>query len=267
MSQKLQKKSRGLVIRSFNYGEADRFCSILCPVLGQIETRARSARGKNSKLATATEFLSLCDFEFFHYKDRYTINSADLVYSFPAIRADIERLTCASHLAELLRDLLLPDELSEQLYELLARAFYALEKDEPAPLAVVHACELRLMAFGGYAVDVNRCALCKEELDVDQTAVFDFSKMAFLCGKHRSGSKHSGVDDLSSQPTSIQELSGGALAALDWFLRAPAPHLFAFKMTKTVEQELDHFMARFLAWNLDKKYTKLDILSQLDTNL
>ncbi len=260
MAKQTQKKSRGLVLRTTNFSEADRYCSILTPDLGLIEARARGARRNRSSLMLTTEFLSLADFELFDYKDRYTINSADLVYAFPRIREDVERLTCASHLSELLRDLLLPEEVSQELYELMARALAALEKDSPPLLATVHACELRLMKLSGYGLELGRCVHCQTKLAADEAACFDFSMMGLTCRTHRptEQSLNSPYQPLREKPA--MDLSAAALAAIDWFTNAALPGLFSFESTAEVVAELDRFCRQYLAWNLDKTYTKLDML-------
>lgn len=260
MAKQTQKRSRGLVLRTTNFSEADRFCTILTPELGLIEAKARGARRSRSSLMLATEFLALCDFELFDYKDRYTINSADIVYTFPRVREDVERLTCASHLSELLRDLLLPEEVSHELYELMARGFAALEKDKPSALDVVHACELRLMKLGGYGLDLRRCVHCSTELAKDEAACFDFSMMGLTCPLHRPSNQEIKTPYQPLREKSAQDLSAATLAAIDWFSHAPLANLFSFESTEQVTKELDVFSRQYLAWNLDKTYTKLNML-------
>lgn len=256
MQDSPHKHVRAIVLRTSNFSEADRYCTLLSPELGLIEVRAKGARRNRSKLLLATEFLAMCDFELFYYKGRYSMNSADLVYTFPKIREDVERLTCASHLSDLLRDLLIPEEASPVLYELIARALAALEANEPHLLSLVHACELRLMRLGGYGLDLSTCASCHKALEKDTGAHFSFELMGLVCNDHRLNPVHQDKD----KPLSSIYLSSGSLAALDWFSHGDLARLFSFKTTKGIEEELDVFMKHYLAWNLDKHYTKLDML-------
>lgn len=271
MSEKTQVRTRAIVLRSNNFSEADRFCTLLSPQLGLIEVKARGARRSRSPLLLGTEFLSLAEFDLFYYKDRYTINSADLVYAFPAIRADIERLTCASHLSELLRDLVLPEEVSDELYELMARALSAMEKDSPGPLSVVHACELRLMRLGGFGLELNRCVHCQKEMDLKEAACFDFTKMGITCAAHQpQAAAHRPQADAKASPYRpaferlYMDLSAASLAAIDWFSHCPLDRLFSFESSAGIEKELNLFSKHYLAWNLDKQYNKLDLLLRLD---
>lgn len=250
------KHVRAIVLRTSNFSEADRYCTLLSPDLGLIEVRAKGARRNRSKLLLGTEFLAMCDFELFHYKGRYSMNSADLVYTFPKIREDVERLTCASHLSDLLRDLLIPEETSPILYELMARALAALEANEPHLLSLVHACELRLMRLGGYGLDLSSCAYCHKALDKDTGGQFSFELMGLVCSSHSLKQEQSHKD----VPVSSMYLSSGSLAALDFFSHGELPRLFSFQTTKAIENELDIFMKHYLAWNMDKHYTKLDML-------
>lgn len=269
MSAKLQIRTRAIVLRTNNFSEADRFCTLLSPELGLIETKASGARRSRSPLLLATEFLTLADFELFYYKDRYSINSADLVYGFPAVRSDVERLTCASHLSEIIRDLLISDDESKDLYELVARAFSALEKEDPSPLAVVRACELRLMRLGGFGLDLGHCVHCQKVLDPKEAACFDFMKMGLACAQdspQNVGISQSGAHTVHYQmdlERKWMDLSAASLAAIDWFSHGPLDQLFSFKATAGVEAELNRFNPQYIAWNLDKRYSKLDFIQEL----
>lgn len=269
MSRKTEIRTRAIVLRTNNFSEADRFCTLLSPELGLIEAKAAGARRSRSPLLLATEFLTLADFNLFYYKDRYSINSADMVYAFPAVRSDVERLTCASHLSEIIRDLLISDEQSKELYELVARAFSALEKEEPSPMSVVRACELRLMRLGGFGLDLGRCVHCQKSLDLNEAACFDFTRMALVCAQDRpqkitaSQSTAHYAQYRMELERKWMDLSAGTLAAIDWFSHCPLEQLFSFKSTPTVEAELAQFNPQYIAWNLDKRYSKLDFLKEL----
>ena len=86
------QRTRALVLRTTNFAETGRYVTLLSAEYGVIEASARNARGRRSRLVTTTEVFSLADFELFHYKERFSINSADFVYAFTDMEQDLAAL-------------------------------------------------------------------------------------------------------------------------------------------------------------------------------
>ena len=66
--------TRGLVIRSVPYRDADRILTVLSDKLGRITVRARGAVRKNSTLSSACQLFCCSDMVLFEKDGRYTLN-------------------------------------------------------------------------------------------------------------------------------------------------------------------------------------------------
>ena len=242
---------RGFVLREQPVGETDKIINILTADHGLITASARGARRAKSPLLASTQIFALSDFQIFSYKGRYTVDSADLVESFMALHQDIVRLICAAHLAEVFSDILkddLPDRLA---YELWAYSAYKLQVHED-PLLIVHIAQLRLLTIAGMRPPVDICRHCHNS--VTAPAVFSFVSLDIFCGSDscfRSAGKN------------FINLSGGALACLHYVLEKPVRTIFSFELTAEIKKEIISFSENYLTNQMEKKYTRLDMLNDL----
>lgn len=243
---------RGFVLREIPIGETDRLVSILTASQGLLTAAARGARRPRSALQLTTQVFTLSDFQLFHYKQRLTIDSAELIEPFLGLRRDMDRLVCAAHLAEVFLDCARDDVTGRDVYQLWAYAAQTLQS-QPDPFLTVHTAQLRLLNLVGFAPDLAACRDCRRFLD-SQGAWFSFSTCGLQCG---------GADCRRPDADSVH-LSAGALACLQYIGTAPLPRLFQFKLTPAVRQEVCRFSERYLQVQMEKVYTRLAMLQSLD---
>lgn len=86
-------RTRGIVLRRTNYGEADRIVLFLTPEYGLVSAIARGVRREKSKLAGGIELFAVCDVTFYQGKsDLAILTSARLETFFGEIIKDYQRL-------------------------------------------------------------------------------------------------------------------------------------------------------------------------------
>jgi len=85
-------RTKAIVLKRVNYGEADRILSLLTPS-GKLSAIAKSSRKEKSRLASGIEPLSVNDMVLFESKsDLYLVASAKSLVTFDNIIQDYERL-------------------------------------------------------------------------------------------------------------------------------------------------------------------------------
>ena len=94
--------TRGLIIRSVQYKDADRVLTVLSDKLGRVTVKARGVSRKNSRLASAAQLFSCSDMVLYENQGRYTLNEAQVIEQFEGLRSDINRMALASYFAEVL---------------------------------------------------------------------------------------------------------------------------------------------------------------------
>ena len=151
---------KGLVIRETDFGDNDRYISVLTESGARIEVLCRGVRRRGGRMANAVRLFCWSELTLFQSRGKYTLNTADLVTSFWGITQDMERYALACYLAELTAEMTDADEECPAATRLLLYALRALSDAARDPLIIKAAFELRLMAETGFAPDLSCCTAC-----------------------------------------------------------------------------------------------------------
>ena len=249
-----QIKTKGFVIRVVPVGESDRIISLLTEDHGLISVSVRGARRTRSPHLVTTQVFAFSLFELFYNKGHYSINASELIESFSALQQDMDRLVCASHLAEVLLDSLRDDLAQPGVYRLWAYALQAVGS-RPDPLLSVHVAQLRLLMEIGFAPRLDACVFCGRLLETMNPAAQFFSVTAggLICDQPSCLSR---VADRRPVPP-------GGLACLRHVQKSALPRLFSFTLAPDVRNFFIELSAAYLSHQMEKAYTRLDMLRQL----
>lgn len=244
-------KTKGLIIREVNTGEADKIVTIFSGKRGRISAFVKGARRPRSKLIAGTQFLSYSDYVLFSGRDMYSINSAEVVEQFYEIRNDMIRLTYAVHFIDIVTDVIQENQPAPRVLQLLLNSLHMLSKTDKEPELIARIFELRFLSIMGYAPFVRGCIICGKE---DFTAIsFSFRKCGFICEN----------EDCVTNDSFALELSHGVVKAIQYIVHSKADDLFNFKLSTQVLEELGKVTKRYLRERLEKDYTKLDFLKEI----
>jgi DNA repair protein RecO (recombination protein O) len=251
-------KTKGFVVRVVPVGESDRIIGLLTEDYGLISVSVRGARRTRSPHLLTTQIFSFSEFELFSNKGHYSINASELIEPFSALQQDIDRLVCASHLAEVLIDSLRDDLAQPGVYRLWAYGLQAISR-LPDPLLTVHVAQLRLLMEIGFAPRLDSCVLCGSpgEQAPDEALSFSIAAGGLICG--RTGCQNRSADRQAMPP--------GGLACLLHIQRAPLPRLFTFTLAPEVRRFVVDLSARYLNHQMEKAYTRLDMIRHLHADL
>ena len=155
-------KTKGIVLKRMNFGEADRILTIITERFGKIKAIARGVRKGKSKLAGHLEPFMLIDMQLHEGKTFYTVTGAVIELEFPLIHSELKKTSQAFYLAELV-DKFLPDhQKSDEIFNLLAKALEYLDADEKNLLLRIF--ELKIIEASGFHPELYSCVYCKEKL-------------------------------------------------------------------------------------------------------
>lgn len=244
-------KTKGLIIREVNTGEADKIVTIFTRNRGKISALAKGARRPRSKLAAGTQFLSYCDYILFSGREMYSINSSEVVEPFYEIRNDMARLTYAAHFVDIISDAVQENQSSPRVLQLFLNSLHMLSKTDKDPELIARIFELRFLSIMGFAPFVRGCIICGRE-DFS-SASFSFKKCGFICSN----------EACVTNDAFALELSQGAVRAIQHIVHSKADELFSFKLSPQVLEELGKVSKRYLRERLEKDYTKLDFLKEI----
>ncbi|MCL2216351.1 MAG: DNA repair protein RecO [Defluviitaleaceae bacterium] len=221
-------KARGLVIREFEAGEADKRLLLLCKEHGRIMAYARGARKPKSKFMAAAQLFTYSDFILAQGKGFFSVAQADVIESFYNLRTDYDRL-CAAHLvAEVCEKTLWNSQGCDDLLLLMLKSLSNLAKEKTPPMQVTGVFLMRFFAYHGFRPQTDFCTVCNAPLSAiaeSGEGIF-FGAEGLHCAKHHI------------EISNCIKISHSAAMALSYILSSGLKEAFKFNAHPAVLTEL-----------------------------
>lgn len=249
-------KTRGIVIRQSDVGDADKVLTVLTQTQGKVSVWAKGARRQRSRLMASSQIFCVSEMVLYKGKSSWQLNSGEVVESFFNLRKDLERLTYATYILQLVNDVLQEEEKSSQTMRLLLNTLHFIANTDRNPKLMTRIFELRLMALQGYKPEVNVCASCQESIpslvqSEACTFFFDIEEGIILCS------------DCCVPAKQLKPISPSTALAIFHIINAPLEKLFSFNVDESTLNELTAFCRSYITKHLDKEYRGLDFLREI----
>jgi DNA repair protein RecO (recombination protein O) len=163
--------------------------------------------------------------------DLDTINQVEVIDTFRPVREDLDRMSAAMSMLEVVDQIGQERHANPGLYGMLVGAMVALAQHN-SPM-VAPAFFLKVLALEGSAPFLDGCVSCGQE-DLDQLVAFDLVEGGVLCRNCRRGRPLSG-DGL----VLLQRTLGGGLAGVLAEPRSPVTDEVTALATEAMEAHLD----------------------------
>ncbi|HEY5650248.1 MAG TPA: DNA repair protein RecO [Acidimicrobiia bacterium] len=171
------RHDRGIVLRSYPFGEADRIVVLISPHNGKLRTVAKGVRKTKSRIGGRLESFSDVDLVLYEGRNLDIVNQVSVRNTHAGMRSELDRVTAASTMAEGVDAVAQEDEPSVALFELLSAGLSALDTG-PAHPDLVTAFLLQLAAVVGLAPSLDVCAGCGRDTGLDR---FSFGAGGVVC--------------------------------------------------------------------------------------
>ncbi len=158
-------KSKGVVLRSIRYGEADRILDLYTQDLGLVSIIAKGIRRTKSRFGGRLEPLSCVEFLAYEGRTLDTVTQVEVLRSFRGVRENLARLEVAGGLISAVRALSGSGEADRRIFNLLYHALDALEGPDSDLKSVEAAFSVKLSSLAGYALRLDACVSCDINLD------------------------------------------------------------------------------------------------------
>ena len=239
-------KTRGIVLRARNLGEADKIVTLFTDERGKIDAVAKGVRRAKSQLAGRLEFVTESSLTMHRGRTLDVITSAEIERVHWTSIVDPAAFATAHAIVELVdafceADLAMPD-----IYALLRGALAALAASED-PARLVPRFSLRLLGALGYAPASDACGRCGDGLN-GTPAWADLEAGGLACERCRPHR----ADALALTPADVTNFRG--LAAVRGDVAAPALHA-----TPAAARAVD----AFVTWHLGKRTKSSKLLDDL----
>ena len=157
-------KSKGIVLRSIRYGEADRIIDLYTTDAGLVSTIAKGIRRTRSRFGARLEPLSCVDFMAYQGRTLDTVTQVEVLRSFHDVRENLDRFEAAGGLVGTVRALSGGDEPDRRVFNLLYRGLENLENRTSDYDSLQAAFSLKLSMLAGYALQLDSCMSCSQEI-------------------------------------------------------------------------------------------------------
>jgi len=244
-------KTRGIVIRKVNFGEADRILTIMTADRGKIRAIAKGVRRPRAKLAGWLDMFAYNEFQLAEGRNLDIVVSANKVQSgFAKATPDLRQTGLMYYVCELV------DKLLEETHE-VAGVFPLFEEtlsaiaDKAVPLEIAKTYfEIRLLTILGFAPELYRCVVSGEELNGAEKLYFSHRLGGVFC-------------DGKNQDDFAPEISKDGIKLLRLLQRYPLEAIRKVKVDNETAEEVSRLMSEFVEYTTDRKIKSLEVLGQL----
>ncbi len=230
-------RDKGIVLRTYRLGEADRIIVFMTEMHGKVRAVAKGVRKTTSKFGARLEPLTHTDVLFWQGRgDLDIVNQVEVIDTFRGIREDLARISPGMALLEVTDQMAQEKHPDPALYTMLTGALRALANATPDanPALVAPSFFLKALVLEGAAPVLDECAACGESPPAVELVAFDLVQGGALCRPHRSGRPMS-----APALALLQRILGGDLAAVLAGPPPPAADEVAELATEAMEVHLD----------------------------
>jgi len=172
-------KTKGIILKRQNFGEADRILTILTQNHGKIRVVAKGVRKTLSHLAGHLEPFCVTEFLISEGRNLDIISGAVVRKCHMTLRSDLGATQTAFYLAEITERMLQEKDAHSEIFELLDETLEHLNMG-PAELLISY-YELNFLALMGFYPELNKCVQCGGGLK-DKNYI-DFQAGGTICQK------------------------------------------------------------------------------------
>jgi len=235
-----------LLLHLTPYRDADAVVQLLSGDLGLLPLLARGARKSRKRFGGALDYFCLVRAEVRPGRHGMgTLLGVELLRSFQAIAADVDRYWAGCRLLETARLGAREGDPAPALFELLVSSLGALDAGSD-PGSLTRVFQARVLRVLGYDLPLEECCLCGEGLDPAGAASLSGAVSCRPCAGPGATS-----------------LSAGALQTLRAACRLPLDRLGTLRLTAGTEAELAVLLEAALGSALGRRPRTLDVRSGL----
>lgn len=231
-------KTEALILRQRKFGEADRMFTLLTPTYGKIDVKAKSVRKTTSRMSGHLQPLNRLMLQLAQGKVNDVITGCETLESFQPLRDDLDRLSEALYVSELVERTTAERVPNYQTYRLLIDTLHRLEQDEARDVALRY-FEMSLLDQSGFRPELDRCVGCGKAIEQE---------------RHFFAPQAGGVacPACARESGGARSLSLNALKVLRVLQREPYNKVARLQLDAALAQELERHLRSYIVCVLER---------------
>ncbi len=202
-------ETEALILRTYNFGEADKIVVCLTRTAGLIRGVAKGCRKLKSRFGAALEPFTVVRITYYHKEnqDLVSLRQAEIVKSYFDLSSHAEILTGLAYMGDLVVEFSPPYEPNEKLFRMVTACLNAISESQAADLQIIlRYFEVWLLKLEGFLPDIRRCGECHRGFDENLSA-FMGSDLMFRCRVCSQGTGSALSKKLQTQLQATQKLA------------------------------------------------------------
>ncbi len=181
-------RTEGVVLKSIEYGDADKIVTIYTKKYGKIQAIAKGVRKTKSKFGSSLEILTYAIFLFYKGKNIDIISQTEILESFFTASKEIVKFAFASNCAEVVNKISGEGEVNLSIFFLLKEVLHYL-KEAKDPKLLTLSFKWQVLAILGYKPSFGRCCICNSKIEDQKEMFFNIDEGGVICNKCLSKNK------------------------------------------------------------------------------
>ncbi len=230
-------RTLGLVLRTYDFSEADRVIVLFTRERGKVRGIAKGVRRSRSRLAACLGWISLSELQLYgkETRDLMLVTQGQLENAFPGLKTDLTALGQAARICELVDGLTPERQPLPGIFNLLIATLQLLETGVLPSLAGIW-FETGLLNQLGYRPDLKACQLCQRNSEA----------MAYHA-------ETGGVVCRSCRPRGGFAISPGARRLVERLIRFPAEQVQRLHLHPRLQSEIADLLEAAVHYQLGRK--------------
>lgn len=201
-------ETEALVLRTYNFGEADKIVVLLTHSAGLIRGVAKGCRKLRSRFGAALEPFTLVKITYYQKENQelVSLSQAEIVKSHFDLSGQAETLAGLAYMGDLVIEFSPPYEPNERLFRMVKACLEAICKSQSDLQVILRYFEIWLLKLEGYLPDIRGCGECHRPFD-DKEAAFINADLVFRCRDCSQGSGNALSKRLQTQLRATQRLA------------------------------------------------------------
>lgn len=201
-------ETEALVLRTYNFGEADKIVVCLTHSAGVIRGVAKGCRKLRSRFGAALEPFTLVKTTYYQkeHQELVSLNQVEIVKSHFDLSGNAETLTGLAYMGDLVIEFSAPYEPNERLYRMVKACLDAICESQSDLQIILRYFEVWLLKLEGFLPDIKRCGECHRGFDEAEPAFMN-SDLVFRCRRCSTGTGNALSKRLQAQLRATQRLA------------------------------------------------------------
>jgi len=176
-------KTEAVVLSKMNYGDSSNIASLFTEDLGKISVIVKGARSAKSKYGKIVDPLNYLYVVLYKKESREVqlLSGADIVEHFPNLKVELNSLSFAYGILELIKKLLAEHEVNKKLFRGVVKILTRLNAGEEQPEISFGRFLFFFLKETGYEIQIDFCSLCGKRIN-DENNYYNLDK-GVICGE------------------------------------------------------------------------------------